>query len=137
MSEESPSYYHDRAAKSSFEARGRAMNLSAAGIAGLFVLITSDGFTASGFQKTLIILSGCFLAASVGSGVFNSYADAQWSYYRAILVDKTRTDGSRKLERRWHGLKGFSERMTQFALVIGVALAAILLVLKVDALPSP
>jgi hypothetical protein len=137
MSEESPSYYHDRASKSSYEARGRAMSLSAAGIAGLFALITGEGFMASGFQKNLIVFSGCFLAISIGFGVFNSYADAQWSYYRAVLVDLTRTDGSKELERKWHKLKSISELMTQIGFVIGVLLAALLLVLKVYELKSP
>ncbi len=135
MSEETPKYYHERAAKSSIEARGRAMNLSTAGIAGLFLLITSEGFAANDFQKWLIILSGCFFAISVGSGVFNSYADAQWSYYRAVLVDPERKDGSNTLERKWHKLKGISEKATQVALVIGVILAATLLVIKVYSLP--
>jgi hypothetical protein len=52
------------------------MNLSAAGIAGLFALITGEDFMANSFQKNLIVFSGCFLAFSIGFGVFNSYADA-------------------------------------------------------------
>ncbi|MEE4190266.1 MAG: hypothetical protein V2I66_01735 [Halieaceae bacterium] len=104
MVDQSPNYYHDRAAKSSFEARGRAMNHSAAGIAGLFVLVTSDGFAADDLEKMLIILAGCFLALSVGAGVFNSYADAQWSYYRAVLLDETRFNSSKELENKWHRL---------------------------------
>lgn len=135
MSQERADYFHERAATSSFEARGRAMNLSAAGIAGLFLLITSDDFSASETQKALIVLSACFLALSIGSGVFNSYADAQWAYYRATLLDPALTATSNTLERKWHRLKVLSEVFTQMALVAGVLLAAIILIMRVADLP--
>jgi hypothetical protein len=79
---------------------------------------------------------GCFLAISIGFGVFNSYADVQWSYYRAVLVDLTQADGSQKLERKWHKLTSISELMPQMGFVIGVLFAALLLVLKVYELKS-
>jgi len=134
--EHQPKDFHARAAKSSIEARGRAMNLSAAGIAGLFALFTSDGFTADTLDKILIITSGCALASAIGFGVFNSYSDAQWSYYRAQLASGKSETEFRKFERRWHWHKRISELGTQFAFVLGVIAAAALLVRLVAALPG-
>jgi len=131
-----PRDFHERAAKSSFEARGRAMTLSAAGIAGLFALLTKDGFTASTLDKALLILSGLFLAGSIGAGVFNAYADAQWSYYRGVLADFVDKRTPRAEERRWHAYKGRSELVTQLSFVFGVVAAAALLLRLVLDLPS-
>jgi len=60
--EHEPKDFHDRAAKSSSEARGRAMTLSAGGIAGLFALLARDGFTADTVEKCLLVFSICLLA---------------------------------------------------------------------------
>jgi len=135
--EHEPKDFHDRAAKSSSEARGRAMTLSAGGIAGLFALLTRDGFTADTVEKCLLIFSICLLASAIGFGVFNSYSDAQWSYYRAQLVAGKGAERFRKPERQWHLNKRISELGTQSAFVLGVLAAAILLARIVVALPGP
>ena len=132
----SPKDFHDRAAKSSSEARGRAMALSAGGIAGLFALLISNGFTADAIDKTLLVLSGCLLASAIGFGVFNSFSDAQWSYYRATLAAGNNDSESRIQERRWHRHKQSSEFGTQLAFVFGVLAAAVLLVRIVLGLPA-
>jgi hypothetical protein len=83
------------------------------------------------------VRAGILLAGSIGSGVLNSFSDAQWSYYRALLVSGDDEEQSRLQERRWHRCKRYSELGTQIAFVGGVLFAAILLIRMVLDLPSP
>lgn len=120
--------FFERATRSSLEARGRAMAFSAGGIAELFALLTSEGFSADSNQKWLLILSGVMLALSIAFGVLNSFADVQWSYLKATLMNSSSDTQTKAKEKFWHRCKRFSEYLTQAHFVVGIILASILLV---------
>ena len=111
--------FHARAASSSAAAMTRAMNLSAAGIAGLFALVTAQGFAPEVADRALVTLAGVSFALAIAAGIWNAYSDAQWSFYRAI--------GHREMD-KWHARKGRSERETLALFAVGAFLAALLLV---------
>jgi hypothetical protein len=135
--EKESDYFHERAKQSSFQARGRAMNLSAAGLAGLFALLTTEGYEPNPIDRYLLLVSGILWAGCIGAGIMNSWSDAQWSYYRADRIYKesrTNTEGSpedsvqttRTPEDWWHNWKERSERGTQILFAAGVGVAAVL-----------
>ena len=138
-----PQKLHDRAAESAKETRQAILTLSSGALAVFFLALTTNKAVEPAlkpFERWVILLSLTCMAVAVVSSLWCAYADAQWSYWWARVIENRAEDAERRkfIEGRqdsYHVHKRVSESVLRWAFAIGVTLAAVYLFSRIYSLP--
>jgi hypothetical protein len=129
---------HDRAAESARETRGHLVSLATGSLALFFIALTGKADPPlTDAQRLVVMLAIAALGAAIFSGVWSAYADAHWSYYWAKQVEAenaANADGAKAMQveaGKWHWHKRWTEKSTMSLFLLGIALSAGYMVMRV------
>ena len=137
-----PQKLHDRAAESAKETRQAVLTLSSGALAVFFLALTTTKDVEPPlmpFQRWVILLSLSCMALAIVSSLWCAYADAQWSYFWARVIENRDEDTEQRpafirLQNSYHTHKRVSETVLRWAFAIGVTLAAVYLFSRIYSL---
>lgn len=136
-----PQKLHDRAADSAKETRQAILGLASGALAVFFLALTSNKEVEpplSGTERVTVFISLASMSVAVLGALWSAYADAQWSYLWARLIEERPEDAPVQQEiavkrDQFHRRKRFGERVVIWAFALGVLLAAVYLGLRIKA----
>jgi hypothetical protein len=129
-----PQELHDRAGEAAKETREAMIKLTTASVGVLAFISTRDISPPLDINdKFFLLASICFVVGSLGSAVWFGFADAQWAYWWAVLLDPEHPKHPTAMKSRdwWHTQKSRSEKAMLALFVVAAIFMGLFLISRV------
>lgn len=129
---------HNRAAASAAETRQSILGLSSGALAVFFLALTTQEIKPplARIEQLVVLLALVSMATAVFASLWCAFADAQWSYWWARVIEnrpkKNETRDELVIRQEyWHRQKRRSEKILAVAFALGILLSGVYVALRI------